>query len=52
MNQTLMNNPCIIELREMYIKENEKYLRENRMNVLKEGAYFPKVSEKINVNNI
>ncbi|KAG5885732.1 hypothetical protein JTB14_000654 [Gonioctena quinquepunctata] len=42
----LNNNDSIKELREEYIIINESYVLENRKNVLKNGQYFPKVTEK------
>nr|CAI5827494.1 unnamed protein product [Callosobruchus analis] len=40
------NNASIIELKESLSKENEQYVISQRINILKEGQVFPKVTEK------
>nr|CAH7712980.1 unnamed protein product [Callosobruchus chinensis] len=40
------NNATIIELKESLSKENEQYVICQRINILKEGQIFPKVTEK------
>ncbi|VEN45658.1 unnamed protein product [Callosobruchus maculatus] len=40
------NNASIIELKESLSKENEQYVIHQRINVLKVGQVFPKVTEK------
>lgn len=50
MQQILQSHPCILELKTFYIEENKKYLRENRLNVLKIGDDFPKINEKVNAS--
>lgn len=47
MDNILKNHPCIIELKAIYTEENKKYIRENRLNLLKRGEVFPKISEKV-----
>ncbi|CAG9861268.1 unnamed protein product [Phyllotreta striolata] len=46
MRQLINNHPCIQQLKETYQRQNEPFLRENRMNVLKKGEYFPKIVDK------
>lgn len=46
MKELLKSHPCIQELKEVYTRQNEPFLRQNRMNVLKKGEKFPKVFEK------
>lgn len=43
----LKNHPCILDQKALYTEENQKYLRENRLSILKKGEVFPKISEKV-----
>ncbi|KAJ8971526.1 hypothetical protein NQ317_016796 [Molorchus minor] len=42
----LKMHPCIQEIKETFITQNEEYLYKNRMSVVKRGGNFPKVLEK------
>lgn len=42
----MKHNPCVQELREKYVKENEKLVEEQRMNYLTEGSVFYRVNDQ------
>lgn len=46
LDNLLKNHPCIKEIKGTYLKNNETYLHQNRLNVLKTGDYFTKVLDK------
>ncbi|XP_057658530.1 engulfment and cell motility protein 1-like [Diorhabda carinulata] len=46
LSNLLKNHPCIRQIKDNYMKNNEPYLHQNRLNVLKTGDYFPKVLDK------
>ncbi|XP_072384883.1 engulfment and cell motility protein 2-like [Diabrotica undecimpunctata] len=46
LKELLQNHPCIKELREIYLKQNEQYLFQNRLNTLKTGETFHRYIDK------
>ncbi|XP_045468623.1 engulfment and cell motility protein 2-like [Harmonia axyridis] len=47
----MKNNPCVQVLREKYMKENEKLVKEQRMNYLETGSVFYRVNDQKKIDH-